>query len=414
MSKNKTYVIDTNSLINNPHIIKEKSTVITSLVLREFESLEKRKSDRTLQYGIRVAKRVIEEAIHNANYSINIVDIDGGDGLSGYDDEYVDNKLIHFALSKGYGIISDDILLKHKALSLGIEVIDSVNKDFNDEYKGFKEVSLAEDEIENLYTNLTTNSFSLLENEFLVVRDLDETLIDTLKWSEKKGHISIQSNGRGPLRIGHSNQFKQVVARDPYQEMAIHSMNNTQVSMIRGKAGSGKTLIALSHAWRQVEKSNARLVIFFNPAPSKDSIEMGFFKGSLIEKALQSSLGAMLKSKFGDIEFVRQEIEYGNIEILPFTDLRGWDSTSERDTIVLISESQNLTVELLKMGLQRIDDSTKVIIDGDFNQQVDKRVYASNNGMARASEVLRGSKLYSEVELQNIYRSDLADAVEEM
>lgn len=408
------YIIDTNGLINNPYILSNKNIIITSLVLRELENLEKRKGDRNLQYSIRVAKRIIDENISDSDTNIEIVDIDNISSLEGYDEDYVDNKIIKYALDNGYGIISDDILLKHKAISKGIEVLSSTEEEDSDDYKGFKEVMLSEDEIEDFYTNLTRNTYNLLENEFLVVRNLDEVLVDTLKWSDNKGHISIQSNGKGPLRIGRSNQFKQVVARDPYQEMAIHSMGNTQVSMIRGKAGSGKTLIALSHAWRQVERNNARLVIFFNPAPSKDSIEMGFFKGDLVEKALQSSLGAMLKSKFGDIDFVRQEIEYGNIEILPFTDLRGWDSTSERDTTVLISEGQNLTVELLKMGLQRIDDNTKVIIDGDFNQQVDKQIYASNNGMMRASEVLRGSELYSEVELQNIYRSDLADAVEEM
>ena len=408
------YVIDTNGLINNPHIIKGKNIIITSLVLRELEGLEKRKGDNDLQYSIRVAKRIIEEALNDTNMNIDIVDIDNGVGLDGYDDEYVDNKIIKYAMDNDYGIVSDDILLKHKAVSKGIEVISSKEKNKDEKYSGFKEVFLKEYEVEDFYTNLTRNKFKLLTNEFLIIRDLDGTLIDTLKWSEKKGHISIQSNGRGPLRIGRSKQFKQVVARDPYQEMAIHSMGNTQVSMIRGKAGSGKTLIALSHAWRQVERNNARLVIFFNPAPSKDSIEMGFFKGDLIEKAMQSSLGAMLKSKFGDEDYIKSEIAYGNIEIFPFTDLRGWDSKSERKTVVLISESQNLTSELLKMGLQRIDDDTKVIIDGDYNQQVDKDVYMSNNGMIRASEVLRGSELYSEVELQNVYRSKLADAVEDM
>lgn len=414
MSENKTYVIDTNSLINNPHIVKEKNVILTSLVLRELENLEKRKNDRVLQYNIRLAKRVVEGMINDDDNMLNIVDIDNGDGLVGYDDDYVDNKIIKFAHSNGYSIISDDILLKHKALSLDIEVIGSVDKAKIRDYKGFIEVELSDEDRIMFYTNLQENKYDLLENQFMVLRKENGELSDILKWVESVGHVSIMRVDRTPLAIADSKEFKRVNARDPYQEMAIHSLTNHQVTMIRGQAGSGKTLLALSYAWHRVEKDGARLVIFFNPAPSKDSIEMGFFKGDLIEKAMQSSLGAMLKSKFGDEEYVKNEIAYGNIEIFPFTDLRGWDSKSERDTVVLISEAQNLTSELLKMGLQRIDDETKVIIDGDFNQQVDKEAYVASNGMVRASEVLRGSKLYSEVELQNVYRSELAHAVEEM
>lgn len=414
MSEEKTYVIDTNSLINNPHIIKKKNVIITSLVLREFENLEKRKNDRVLQYNIRVAKRVVERMIDDVDYDIDIVDIDNGNGLNGYDDDYVDNKLIQFALSEGYGIISDDILLKHKAMSKGIEVISSIEKTDSNDYKGFIEVSLSDEDRIMFYTNLGENQYNLLINQFLVMRKESGEIFDILKWTKSDGHVSIMRTDRAPLAIAQSQQFERVVAKDPYQEMAIHSLNDSQVTMIRGKAGSGKTLLSLTHAWHLAERDDARLVIFFNPAPSKDSIEMGFFKGDLIEKAMQSSLGAMLKSKFGDEDYIKSEIAYGNIEIFPFTDLRGWDSKSERKTVVLISEAQNLTSELLKMGLQRIDDETKVIIDGDFNQQVDKDVYVASNGMMRASEVLRGSELYSEVELQNVYRSKLADAVEEM
>lgn len=408
------YVIDTNGLINNPHIIKERSIIITSLVLRELEGLEKRKGDNNLQYSIRVAKRIIEEALNDTNLDINIVDIDNGTGLDGYDDDYVDNNIIRYAMDNNYGIVSDDILLKHKAVSNGIEVISSREKSKDDDYKGFKEVSLSDEDRIMFYTSLGDNQYNLLINQFLVMRKDNGEIFDILKWTKSDGHVSIMRNDRAPLAIAQSQQFERVVAKDPYQEMAIHSLSDSQVTMIRGKAGSGKTLLSLTHAWHLAERDDARLVIFFNPAPSKDSVELGFFKGDLIEKAMQSSLGAMLKSKFGDENYIKNEIAYGNIEIFPFTDLRGWDSKSERKTVVLISESQNLTSELLKMGLQRIDDETKVIIDGDYNQQVDKDIYMANNGMIRASEVLRGSELYSEVELQNVYRSKLADAVEEM
>lgn len=414
MSKEKTYVIDTNSLIQNPYIIKKERVILTSLVLREIEELERRRGDKTLQYNIRVAKRAIEDELCGSDGNIDIIDIDTIEGLDGYDDEYVDNRIIKYAMDKGYGIISDDILLRHKAISKGIDVISSKEKDEENPYKGFKEIELSDVDRVMFYTNLTTNHYNLLVNQYLVVKKEKEGIFDILKWTNGDGHVSIMRSDRAPLAIAESRHFERITAKDQYQEMVIDSLNNTQVTMVRGRAGSGKTLLSLAHAWHLVERDDARLVIFFNPAPSKDSVELGFYKGCLVDKALQSSLGAMLKSKFGDEDFIREQVAVGNIEILPFTDLRGWDSGSERKTVVFLSESQNLTAELLKMGLQRIDDETKVIIDGDFNQQIDKDVYIRNNGMKRASEVLRGSELYSEVELQKVHRSKLADIAEEM
>lgn len=412
MSKDKKYVIDTNSLINNPYIILDKDVIVTSLVLRELEKLELRRNDRTLQYSIRVAKRMVEDNLNNKK--IEIRDIDNGGVLEGYAEDYVDNKLIKYAVEKGYGIITDDILLKHKAVSMGVEVIKSSDQEEDIEYKGFIEKSLDEEMIQLVYANHEMNMFSLLTNQYLIVKDdsngeVVDIMIWTGEWLE-----SIYKPYRSNRTIPQTSSFQRVESKDHYQAMVIDSLYRNQVTMVRGRAGSGKTLLALSYAWNLIEKKDGRLVIFFNPAPSRDSITMGFNKGSKIEKAMQSSLGSMLKSKFGDEYEVERLIEEGAIEIMPFTDLRGWDSKSDRETVVLISESQNLTSELLKMGLQRIDDSTQVIIDGDYNQQVDRDAYLYSNGMKRASEVLRGSHLYGEIELQQTYRSELADIADGM
>lgn len=412
MSRNKKYVIDTNSLINNPYIILDKDVVVTSLVLRELEKLELRRNDRTLQYSIRVAKRMVEDNLNNKK--IEIRDIDNGGVLEGYAEDYVDNKLIKYAVEKGYGIITDDILLKHKAVSMGVEVIKSSDQEEDIEYKGFVEKELDKEMIQLVYANHEMNMFSLLTNQYLIMKDdSNGEVVDIMVWTG--GWLeSIYKPYRNNRTIPQTSNFERVESKDHYQAMVIDSLYRNQVTMVRGRAGSGKTLLALSYAWNLIEKKDGRLVIFFNPAPSKDSITMGFNKGSKIEKAMQSSLGSMLKSKFGDEYEVERLIEEGSIEIMPFTDLRGWDSKSDRETVVLISEAQNLTSELLKMGLQRIDETAKVIIDGDYNQQIDRDSYLYSNGMKRASEVLRGSHLYGEIELQKTYRSELANIADEM
>lgn len=138
------------------------------------------------------------------------------------------------------------------------------------------------------------------------------------------------------------------------------------------------------------------------------------YPGSKNEKLLDSSIGNMLSSKLGGRIAVEQLIAQNKLELLPLSDLRGFDTTG-MNCGVYIAEAQNTDIELMKLALQRIGEDSICIIDGDFNTQVDMTQYAGiNNGMRRASEVFRGEDLYGEVELKNIYRARIADIAERM
>lgn len=96
------------------------------------------------------------------------------------------------------------------------------------------------------------------------------------------------------------------------------------------------------------------------------------------------------------------------------SDIRGYDTSGMRAGIY-ISEAQNLDIELMKLTLQRIGEDGICIIDGDCKAQVDDIHFAgSNNGMKRASKVYRGEKVYGEITLKNIYRSEIARIAERM
>lgn len=69
----------------------------------------------------------------------------------------------------------------------------------------------------------------------------------------------------------------------------------------------------------------------------------------------------------------------------------------------------------MKIALQRVGEDSICIIDGDYSAQVDNEQYAgSNNGMRRLSEVFRGQDFYGEIQLQNIYRSRIAEIADKM
>ena len=100
--------------------------------------------------------------------------------------------------------------------------------------------------------------------------------------------------------------------------------------------------------------------------------------------------------------------------LLPMCDIRGYDTTN-MNAGILITEAQNLNVDLMKLALQRIGEDSICIIDGDYNAQVDSEQYAGkNNGMRRLSEVFRGQNFYGEIELKNIYRSKIAALADKM
>ena len=404
----KGYLTDTNILLSNPEILDKYDNIfIPSNVLREIEHLElTRKQDKLLQWQIRRFKRLskkIDNYVDLTDYKFTL--------RKDWSKDYTDNVLVQIALEENLAMVTNDILLRKKARLYGIVVIEPEVSDFI-EHKGFKEIYMTQQELSEVYLNLDNNVFELITNEYVIVNDdITGELLDIMKWNGS----SLQSlqDAKGRLGNGFKTlQFGAFKPRDEQQIMAVDSIFNNQITSLRGKAGSGKSLIALNTAWHLVEKHGYKLIIFVNPVPSKDAQELGFYKGDKLEKLMQSSVGTMLKSKFGDEFVILEKIQDGDLDILPFVDLRGFDTGDK--TVVWILESQNLTAELMKLGLQRIGEGSKVIVDGDFAQQVDKDVYEHDNGMKRMSEVFRGTDLYGEIELQNVHRSKIAEIADKM
>lgn len=133
------------------------------------------------------------------------------------------------------------------------------------------------------------------------------------------------------------------------------------------------------------------------------------YPGSRDEKLLDSQIGNFLIAKLGGRMAVEQLINMEKLILLPFSDIRGYD-TSGMNAGIYITEAQNLDVSLLKLALQRIGEDSICIIEGDEKTQVDLVDYeGANNGMRRMSEVFRGQDLYGEITLQKIHRSRIAE-----
>ena len=195
--------------------------------------------------------------------------------------------------------------------------------------------------------------------------------------------------------------------------MVCDSFINNKITMVKGPAGTGKTYLSLAFLMNYLEKGKIdKVIIFCNTVATKDSARLGFLPGTRDEKLLDSQIGNLLSSKLGGKEEVEKLIEDGKLILLPMSDIRGYDTSGMRAG-VYISEAQNMSVNLMKLALQRIGEDSVCIIDGDSKAQVDDIAFSGhNNGMRRVSKVYRGEKIYGEVELQNIYRSEIARIAE--
>lgn len=413
------YIADTNVLFNNPEVLEDYEVVIPSHVNREIEHLElTRKQDRTLQWQIRRFKRIVDETDSNF-FDIKDYKFSLSDDL---DPQYTDNILLQVAVDNGFGMITNDRLLRQKCKQFGIPIVKVETSTFV-EHKGYKEDFILPSELNGIYQTLNENTYDLLTNEYIVLYNDENTeeleILDILFWNGQAME-ALPRTKKGKLDMGFkSERFGDFVPRDAQQIMAVHSILNNQLTVIRGRAGSGKSKIALETAWNLIEKGEKstkygidKLVIFVNPTPARNAQELGFYKGDRLEKIMQT-VGTMLKSKFGDETEIQRLIQDGFLDILPIVDIRGYETGGLR-TLLWIIEAQNMTSDLMKLALQRVSEDTKVVIDGDYHAQTDKDAYTSDNGMKRVSEVFRGEDLYGEIELQTIYRSKIADIADKM
>lgn len=325
-----------------------------------------------------------------------------------------DNEII--ACAKFYSkkediiFVTNDICCKVIAKDIFKLDVESVGDEIDDTYKGFVEKTLSEEEMAYFYENLQENIYDLYTNEYLILKNDKGQIVDKFRWDGCEYQVvkfpTIKSNYFGSVKPYDG---------DIYQQMVLNSLSYNQVTMIKGPAGTGKSYLAIGYLmWLLEKRKIEKVVVFCNTVATANSAKLGYYPGTKDEKLIDSSIGNMLSAKLGDSFGLSQMITQGKIQLLPLSDIRGFD-TNGMCAGVYITEAQNMDISLMKLALQRIGEDSVCIIDGDCDTQVDLSQYAgNNNGMRRMSEVFRGQNFYGEVELQNIYRSRIARVAELM
>ena len=304
---------------------------------------------------------------------------------------------------------TDDILLGLLAKTKGLIVKSSedIEKDKN-ESSGYKEVTLTEKEMAYFYANMSDNQYGCKPNEYLLIKNLEGFTVEVRKWD---GRSFIELYKKVPKSISFGDKIR---PKDDFQKMAIDSIMSNTITAITGKAGSGKSLLSLVCAMSLIDSGKYdRLVVLFNPTTTKGASQLGFYPGTMNEKAKSTSIGNILSSKFGDMYAVDMLIQQGKLKLISMADARGFEVGGNE--ILYITEAQNTNSELLKLCLTRVSEDAKVIIEGDYDSQVDHSSFEGiNNGLKKAIDVFSGENLFGYVKLNNIYRSRIANIADKM
>jgi predicted ribonuclease YlaK len=390
---------------------EEEKFYISGITINELENIKTSSTrDEEIKYNARTIIRLL--ANNQNKYEVIPYTTDLDPLLSSYSLPLnADNKIIISALNKDVEFITQDLLCYKIAKDIvGLDATLLEQQETN-EYTGFKILELDETGLADFYTHYADNknSYNLLENQYIIIKCNGE-LIDKYKWKNEH-YEAVQ------FQKAESKMFGKIAPKhgDVFQQCALDSLNNNQITMLRGRAGTGKTYLAFGYMFSLLERGKIdKIIIFCNTVATKGSARLGFYPGSRTEKLLDSQIGNLLESKLGDRIAVERLIDDGTIVLLPMADIRGYDTTGMKAGIY-ITEAQNMDIELMRLALQRIGDDCICILDGDSDAQVDLSLYSgTNNGLKRVSAVFRGHEIYGEVELPNIYRSEIANIAQRL
>ena len=304
--------------------------------------------------------------------------------------------------------ITTDISCNNIAKSLGLSTNTLIPKeDYN--YTGYKIYNCVSDnELAEIYDRIYEgDKFNLLENQYLIIKK-DDNIID--EYINRNGKLEqIQ------FTTFKSKMLGEIKPIDYYQRLAMDSLKNNTLTMLRGAAGTGKSYLGLGYLFDRLENGIIdKIIIFCNTVATAGSAKLGYYPGSRTEKLLDSQIGNFLVSKLGDRIGVERLIAEGQLILLPLSDIRGYDTTGMRAG-VYITEAQNLDINLIKLALQRIGDDSICVLDGDSETQVDLGIYAgAHNGLRRVSQIFKGQPFYGEVTLPICHRSKIASIAEKL
>ena len=304
-------------------------------------------------------------------------------------------------------LISNDNNLRIRAKILGLQTqpFEEQKIVVDDIYASIKKLEFNQEQWHQIQTTdgikyQPKNSFN---NQYYFAKHKEKTFL--LRYLDKWDRL---------IRANKKQSVWNITPRNLEQAAAIDLLLNKKISILflAGKAGTGKTLLALAAAIEQLFQNKYKKILVARPFVPMGR-DMGFLPGSLAEKmspwmqplmdALEFTASYSSNGKF----FVPQElIDTGKIEIEALTYIRGRSIPSR---FILIDEAQNLTPHEIKTIITRVGENSKIVFTGDPYQIDNPYVDTYSNGLFYAMEKFKSTTLAGQIFLTQGERSELAE-----
>lgn len=172
-----------------------------------------------------------------------------------------------------------------------------------------------------------------------------------------------RERGRIPEFSGYKS--RKLIPRSPNQRAYVKAIQDSDIVLCHGPAGTGKTHIAASVAIRMMRLSQVRKIIICRPVVGVGK-DIGYLPGSMEDK-----IGPYLIPLFDEFSYycenslLKTWANHGQLEIVPLSMMRG---RTFNNSFVILEEAQNASMIELRMLLTRIGGHSKIIVSGDLQQ----------------------------------------------
>jgi PhoH-like ATPase len=428
MSK-KTYVLDTNILLHDPNAITRFVGNHVAIPLPVIEELDQMK-----HYNDELGK--------NARYSIRFIDqaAEMGDlhqGVELKNDitlriilepkmqekksfplplDRMKNKILLTAYQLSEAgenviLVSKDVVMRVKAQAMGLRAEDFENskQSFQNLYSGLRKIQVAKSDIDQFYAAgfLALPSENFHPNEYCILTSLEN--------SSAICKYNVRHKRLEPL-INLSRDIWGIHPLNVEQRCALDLLLRDEIKLVTliGKAGSGKTLMAVACALKKVfdESQYSRILVSRPIMPLGKDI--GYLPGTKEEKLMHwmqpiyDNLQFLCDSNGGEEvgkETKKWILESKKIEMEAVTYIRG---RSLSKMFIIIDEAQNLTPHEIKTIISRAGHGTKIILTGDPTQIDNPYLDTDSNALTYLVNKFKNQPIFGHMLLAKTERSELA------
>ncbi len=431
----KIFVLDTNVLLHDPRAIfsfEENDVTIPIVVIEELDKFKKGIDE--IGRNARQVSRILDDFRQKGKLSQG-VPLEGGGCLrvelnhqspQHLPNELIatkgDNRILATALNLKHDdlpvvLVTKDTNLRIKADALGLRAEDYESDTIviDELYSGETELTVEPGVIDGFYTSgeftppadvtYYPNQFVLLKNN----ANPSQTALGRYH-HQKRAVVPVSSSRQGVWGIN---------AKNKQQQFALDLLMNDDIRLVTlvGKAGTGKTLLALAAGLEKTIEARAfqRLVVSRPVFPLGKDI--GFLPGDIEDKLrpwmqpirdnLDFLMGASaVAGRAKGKKDLQSLFDLGMIEVEPLTYIRG---RSMPNQYLIVDEAQNLTPHEIKTIITRAGEGTKIVLTGDPYQIDNPYIDSSSNGLTFVVERFKEEPIAGHITLVKGERSDLAE-----